>query len=99
MVLTSLMTVSQVIRDVRHKALLEETDEWALFEVAADFNMGTLINRNSLISLERPVRDYEMVLDVFRTWDHRTTNVLMLRKYLYRDMLTVEANFIHILMR
>ncbi|ORZ36009.1 hypothetical protein BCR44DRAFT_80298 [Catenaria anguillulae PL171] len=52
---------------------------WTLFEVFAD------------VGIERPLRDWERVTDVMRSWERDTKNAFLLRRYGYKSSLTVDA--------
>lgn len=41
---------------------------------------------------ERPLRDWEIVLDTVLAWDGDMHNMLMLKKYPYRSSLTAEVS-------
>lgn len=42
--------------------------------------------------IERPLRDWEIVLDTVSMWDGDMHNMLMLKKYPYRSSLTAEVS-------
>ena len=79
LILTSLMPAKEVPRDVHGKALLPESPDWTLFEVVND------------LGIERPLRDFEIVTDVVASWGPETPNALLLKKYGYRDSLSIEG--------
>jgi hypothetical protein len=76
LMITSLMTSSQVAQDVVEKAMLARADDWTLFEIVND------------TGVERPLRDFEIVTDVVASWGFETPNALLLKRYGYRDSLT-----------
>ncbi|KAJ1515692.1 hypothetical protein HMI56_002112 [Coelomomyces lativittatus] len=53
--------------------------EWALFELFNDMH------------LERPLKEWELVMQVLKSWEPMTKNVLILRKYNYSQSLSVDA--------
>ncbi|KAJ3370259.1 hypothetical protein GGF31_004317 [Allomyces arbusculus] len=90
--LTSLMTAEQVVTAVLTQLNLPPTavipndvegagadGDWVLFEVYND------------LGVERPLRDWEPVASVLKTWEPETTNALVVRPYLYRASLSAEA--------
>ncbi|KAL7749143.1 hypothetical protein RI367_005548 [Sorochytrium milnesiophthora] len=79
MYLTSLMTAEVVVNEIIEKAMLNEQEEWTLFEIFND------------LDLERPLKDWEIVTNVMRTWERETRNAIMIRAYGYRSSLTVNC--------
>lgn len=75
LLITSLMNASQVTANVKRKAMLDDSDEWTLFELVND------------LGIERPLRDFEIVTDVLMSWEIKTVNALLVKKYGYRDSL------------
>ncbi|KAI8904590.1 ubiquitin-related domain-containing protein, partial [Powellomyces hirtus] len=81
LLLTSLMSADQIIHEVVTKFRQEESPNWTLFELCND------------LSVERPLRDWEIVTDVISAWESGTSvNAIVMKKYGYRD--TVSANSI-----
>ncbi|CAG8528053.1 9982_t:CDS:2 [Paraglomus brasilianum] len=78
--LTSKMNALSVLKYLKRKQAVPDSDEWTLFELVND------------LGLERPLRDWEIVTNVINTWDPaRTTNALVCKTYAYRHTLTVEG--------
>ncbi|CAG8536369.1 10256_t:CDS:2 [Paraglomus occultum] len=78
--LTSKMNALSVLKYLKRKQAVPDSDEWTLFELVND------------LGLERPLRDWEIVTNVINTWDtSRTTNALVCKTYAYRHTLTVEG--------
>eukprot|EP00158_Paraphelidium_tribonemae_P009818 Partr_v1_DN28974_c0_g1_i3_m25469 len=77
-ILTSLMTTGFVVSDLKRRCALEDTQKWSLFEVIND------------VGIERPLREFEIVTDVIKTWSVETVNALLLKQYKYRDSLTIK---------
>ena len=78
--LTSKMNALSVLKYLKRKQAVPDSDEWTLFELVND------------LGLERPLRDWEIVTNVINTWDPaRTTNALVCKTYAYRHTLTVEV--------
>ncbi|KAI9187593.1 hypothetical protein H9P43_001983 [Blastocladiella emersonii ATCC 22665] len=77
---TSVMSAGVVAEAVVERAMLDNRHgQWTLFELFHD------------IGVERPLRDWERVTEVLRTWERDTRNVLLIRRYGYRDSLTLDA--------
>ena len=81
LVLTSLMSASDVIKELEKRFSLRDSPYWSLFEVLNDKR------------LERPLREYEIVTDVIKTWDVETSNALLVKQYKYRDSLTIKTAY------
>ncbi|KNE55881.1 hypothetical protein AMAG_01748 [Allomyces macrogynus ATCC 38327] len=81
LMLTSLMTAELVTEWVVQKANLDrhQADQWTLFELFHD------------LGVERPLKNWELVTDVLRTWERDTDNALLLRRYGYKSSLTPNA--------
>ncbi|XJO71934.1 hypothetical protein BDV3_001362 [Batrachochytrium dendrobatidis] len=80
LVLTSLMSADQVVRNVIDSFHLDASPDWALFELCND--MG----------IERPVRDWEIVTDVISAWDTTNSlNAIVMKKYGYRVTLSCKS--------
>lgn len=79
--LTSFMTAAIVSESIVKRLRLEETNDgpWVLFELFQD------------LSIERPLRDWEVVTEVVKSWERQTTNVLLMRRYGYKNSLAIET--------
>ncbi|CAG8540494.1 13243_t:CDS:2 [Ambispora gerdemannii] len=77
--LTSKMNALNIIEYFRKRNAVEEGNEWTIFELVNEFG------------LERPLRDWEIVTTVIGSWEPKMSNALLLKKYAYRDSLTVEG--------
>ncbi|KAI9142044.1 hypothetical protein BKA69DRAFT_1027879 [Paraphysoderma sedebokerense] len=67
--LNSLMTAEMVVHEIVDKAMLEQSDEWTLFEIFND------------LFVERPLKDWEIVTSVLRSWERETQNAIMILNY------------------
>jgi hypothetical protein len=47
------------------------------------------------MTLERPIRDYEIVTDIMATWEEETTCALLVKRYGYRDSLTADVRWMY----
>ncbi|KAI7867854.1 hypothetical protein BDF14DRAFT_1704125, partial [Spinellus fusiger] len=63
--LTSLLTTAMVIQYLRKKGLIDTNDGWALFEIANSHGV------------ERPLREWELVLEVVECWSPEANNALL----------------------
>ncbi|KAI8384942.1 uncharacterized protein BYT42DRAFT_493944 [Radiomyces spectabilis] len=63
--LTNLLTAAMVIQYLKKKALIDASDEWTLFEIANSHGV------------ERPIRSWEIVLDVISAWESDAANALL----------------------
>lgn len=77
----SLMSANEVVETVKTKFHLPENPDWTLFEIENEWE------------IERPIRDFEKVVDIFSTWGHLSSNVIMVKKYGFRESLTAENAF------
>ncbi|CAG8531859.1 3541_t:CDS:2 [Ambispora leptoticha] len=77
--LTSKMNALNIIEYFKKRNAIEDGNEWTLFELVNEFG------------LERPLRDWEIVTTVIGSWEPKTSNALLLKKYAYRSSLTVEG--------
>ncbi|KAI7854425.1 hypothetical protein BDC45DRAFT_508338 [Circinella umbellata] len=78
--LTNLLTSAMVVQYFRKKGLLlDSSEDWTLFEV--DYSHD----------IERPLRDWEIVMDTTSTWEHDTKSYLVVKKYKYRDSLMADS--------
>ncbi|KAI8149456.1 hypothetical protein BJV82DRAFT_529743 [Fennellomyces sp. T-0311] len=77
--LTNLLTAAMVVQYLRKKGLLDKSEEWTLFEIANSHD------------IERPLRDWEIVMDTTSTWEQDTKNMLLVKKYKYRDSLMADG--------
>ncbi|CAG8459948.1 9510_t:CDS:10 [Diversispora eburnea] len=57
---------------------ITDADAWTLFEIIPD------------LALERPLRDWELVSKVIGTWELDKKNTLLLKKFAYRNTLTLK---------
>lgn len=82
MVVNSLTTSHQLVQDAKRQRLLTEdgdADDWTLFEAVDE------------LGIERPLRDFELVMEVIETWGQESSNILLLKRYAYRQSLTLES--------
>ncbi|KAH6575688.1 hypothetical protein BASA82_000783 [Batrachochytrium salamandrivorans] len=80
LVLTSLMSADQVVRNVIDSFHLDASPDWALFELCND------------IGVERPIRDWEIVTDIISAWDSaNSVNAIVMKKYGYRVTLSCKS--------
>ncbi|KAG9305554.1 hypothetical protein G9A89_003617 [Geosiphon pyriformis] len=77
--LTSKMNALNIIEYFRKRNAVEDGDEWTIFELVNEFG------------LERPIRDWEIVTTIIGSWEPKMSNALLLKKYAYRNSLTVEG--------
>ncbi|KAI9489697.1 hypothetical protein BDB00DRAFT_842080 [Zychaea mexicana] len=77
--LTNMLTAAMVLQYLRKKGLVDKSEDWSLFEVAYSHDV------------ERPLRDWEIVMDATSTWEQDTTNLLLVKKYKYRDSLMADS--------
>ncbi|KAI7903528.1 uncharacterized protein BX663DRAFT_560507 [Cokeromyces recurvatus] len=77
--LTNLLTTAMIVQYLRKKGLIDNSDDWALFEI--DNSRG----------VERPLREWEIVLNVLTAWDADASNALLVKKYSYHHTLTSEC--------
>ncbi|CAO3653926.1 unnamed protein product [Mucor fragilis] len=68
-----------VVQYLKKKGLLDHSDDWSLFEI--DNQHG----------VERPLREWEIVLDVLSVWEPDASNALLVKKYSYHYTLTSES--------
>ena len=73
------MTAKDVVDEVVSKAMLDQYDDWALFEIFND------------LGLERPLKEWEIVMNLIQSWEKDTENAIMIRPYAYRSSLSYEA--------
>ncbi|ORX59799.1 hypothetical protein DM01DRAFT_1192942 [Hesseltinella vesiculosa] len=71
-------TTAMVLKYLRRKELLDESDDWALFEV--DQRLG----------VERPLRQWESVASILTCWEDRH-HVLLVKKYAYAPSLSPDV--------
>ncbi|KAI8884665.1 hypothetical protein K501DRAFT_332480 [Backusella circina FSU 941] len=76
--LTNLLTSAMVIQYLKRKGLLDSSDDWTLFEIANSHGV------------ERPIREWEIVLDTVSAWEPDAGNALLVKKYSYHYTLTSE---------
>ncbi|CAO3655867.1 unnamed protein product [Mucor hiemalis] len=77
--LNSLLTTAMVVQYLKKKGLLDNSDDWTLFEIANSHGV------------ERPLREWEIVLDIVSVWDSDAGNALLVKKYSYHYTLTSES--------
>lgn len=99
--LTNHLTTAMIIQYLKKKGLLDNTDQWTLFEIAYSHCVGQCLfslqfflfffftQRATL--LERPFREWEIVLDVISTWEPDAGNALLVKKYPYYYTLIPEV--------
>ncbi|KAL0088976.1 hypothetical protein J3Q64DRAFT_1732592 [Phycomyces blakesleeanus] len=68
-----------VIQYLRKKGLIDMSEGWALFEIANSHGV------------ERPLREWELVLEVVECWGPDANNALLVKKYAYHNSLTAES--------
>lgn len=78
--LTNLLTSAMVIQYLRKKSLLDASEDWTLFEIDIVHNV------------ERPLREWEVVMDVLNVWDVDASNALLVKKYAYHYTLTADVS-------
>ncbi|CAG8676058.1 23158_t:CDS:10, partial [Dentiscutata erythropus] len=79
MTLTSNTTALDVLTHFRSDDTISDADAWTLFEVIGD------------LGLERPFRDWEFVTKIIGSWELDKDNSLVLKKYAYRNPLTLQG--------
>ncbi|RCH83500.1 hypothetical protein CU098_004565 [Rhizopus stolonifer] len=79
--LNPLLTSGMVIQYLKKKSILDSSTDWTLFEFASSHQV------------ERPLREWEYVLDTVGTWDPDETNALLIKKYMFHYTLTSETIF------
>ncbi|GAA5802002.1 hypothetical protein HPULCUR_007462 [Helicostylum pulchrum] len=77
--LTNLLTTAMVVQYLKKKGLLDNSDDWTLFEIAKSHGV------------ERPLREWEIVLDIVSIWEPDASNALLVKKYSYHSTLTSEC--------
>ncbi|KAI7874158.1 hypothetical protein K492DRAFT_154171 [Lichtheimia hyalospora FSU 10163] len=77
--LTNLLTTAMVLQYLKKKGLLDNTDDWAMFEICNSYG------------LERPLRQWEVVMDSVSTWDPEMNSYLLVKKYKYCDSLIADS--------
>ncbi|CAO3703212.1 unnamed protein product [Rhizopus stolonifer] len=77
--LTNLLTSAMVIQSLKKKGLLDQSNDWTLFEIA----------HSHLV--ERPLREWEIVLDIMSYWEPDSNNALLIKKYPYHHTLIAET--------
>lgn len=87
------MTAIHVIDLMRENGAIDNDNEWTLFEFANDVGVGKGSGCSWRVwCKERPIRDYEVVTDVISTWEKETVNALLIKKYGYRDSLSIQVS-------
>ncbi|OAD72033.1 hypothetical protein PHYBLDRAFT_187479 [Phycomyces blakesleeanus NRRL 1555(-)] len=66
---------------LRKKGLIDMSEGWALFEIANSHGV------------ERPLREWELVLEVVECWGPDANNALLVKKYAYHNSLTAEGKW------
>ncbi|KAG1221557.1 hypothetical protein G6F35_005909 [Rhizopus arrhizus] len=79
--LTNLLTSAMVIQSLKKKGVLDHSNDWTLFEIANSH------------CVERPLREWEIVLDIISAWEPDDNNALLVKKYSYHYTLTSETIF------
>ncbi|KAI9277544.1 hypothetical protein BY458DRAFT_538911 [Sporodiniella umbellata] len=77
--LTNMLTSAMVVQSLKKKGLLDTSNDWAFFEIA-----------NSHL-VERPMRTWEIVLDIISGWQPDSNNALLVKRYPYHHTLTSET--------
>ncbi|KAI8875563.1 hypothetical protein K501DRAFT_263623 [Backusella circina FSU 941] len=77
--LTNHLTTAMIVQYLKKKGLLDNTDQWTLFEIANSHGV------------ERPFREWEIVLDIISAWEPDAGNALLVKKYPYHFTLVPEA--------
>ncbi|SAL95321.1 hypothetical protein [Absidia glauca] len=77
--LTNVLTAAMVIQYLKRKELLDNSDDWTLFEIANSH------------SVERPLRLWEIVMDVTSYWEQNANNALLIKKYSFYESLTANS--------
>lgn len=97
--LTNLLTTAMVVQYLRKKGLLDHSDDWTLFEIDNRRGVGKYLQKTSFkqkqkrdtFSIERPLREWEIVLDILSVWEMDASNALLVKKYSYHYTLTSEV--------
>lgn len=71
-----------MIQYLKKKGLLDPSEDWTLFEI------------DNIHNVERPLREWEIVLDILHVWDIDASNALLVKKYSYHYSLTADVSFI-----
>ncbi|CAO3697550.1 unnamed protein product [Rhizopus microsporus] len=79
--LTNLLTSAMVIQYLRKKGLIDHANDWTIFEIANSHRV------------ERPIREWEIVLDIISAWEPDSNNALLVKRYSYHYTLTSETIF------
>nr|CAG8439128.1 9156_t:CDS:10 [Entrophospora candida] len=77
--LTSEMTALDVLNSLRNNQSISDDDSWTIFELINEFG------------LERPIRDWEYLSRIIETWDYDRKYAFALKKYPYRNALTIDG--------
>ncbi|CAO3614847.1 unnamed protein product [Cunninghamella blakesleeana] len=77
--LTNLLTAAMVIQYLKRKDLLDNNDDWTIFEIANSHG------------IERPLRLWEIVTDTTSCWEQHTKNALLVKRYGFYDSLTADS--------
>lgn len=96
--LTNLLTSAMVIQSLKKKGLLDQSNDWTLFEIAHSHFVGKcplfeyLWGYSSSFTIERPLREWEIVLDIMSYWEPDSNNALLIKKYPYHHTLIAEVS-------
>lgn len=88
-----IVTTMRLPTHFEHHASTSSLTDWCLFEICNDYN------------IERPIRDWESVLDIMSGWDilpssstsasdqqqQQTRNAILLKRYPLRDSIAVKV--------
>ncbi|KAI8341016.1 hypothetical protein BC941DRAFT_467075 [Chlamydoabsidia padenii] len=77
--MTNVLTTAMVIQYLKRKGLLDNSEDWTLFEIANSHGV------------ERPLRLWEIVMDITCCWEQNVNNALLVKKYNYYGSLTMNA--------
>ncbi|KAI9301438.1 hypothetical protein BJ944DRAFT_4711 [Cunninghamella echinulata] len=77
--LTNLLTAAMVIQYLKRKELLDNNDDWTIFEIANSHG------------IERPLRLWEIVTDITSCWEQHTKNALLVKRYGFYETLTADS--------
>ncbi|ORZ13549.1 hypothetical protein BCR42DRAFT_418533 [Absidia repens] len=77
--LTNVLTTAMVIQYLKRKDLLDNSGDWTLFEIANSHGV------------ERPLRLWEIVMDITGCWEQNTNNALLVKKYGFYETLTMDS--------
>ncbi|CAJ0840191.1 5344_t:CDS:10 [Entrophospora sp. SA101] len=77
--ITSEMTALDVLNSLRNNKSISDDDSWTIFELINEFG------------LERPIRDWEYLSRIIETWDFDRKYAFVLKKYPYRNALTIDG--------